>query len=68
MNNFEQKILNMKSSSHPSADSGQYLSKLHGKRGVEVIIVVQFKKYQKEEKLLMQMSMMIIISYIIMVL
>ena len=30
MNNFEQKILNMKSSSHPSADSGQFLSKLHG--------------------------------------
>ena len=31
MNNFEQKILNMKSSSHPSADSGQFLSKLHGR-------------------------------------
>ena len=31
MNNFEQKILNMKSSSHPSSDSGQFLSKLHGR-------------------------------------
>ena len=31
MNNFEQKILNMKSSSRPSADSGQFLSKLHGR-------------------------------------
>ena len=31
MNNFEQKILNMKSSSHPSADSDQFLSKLHGR-------------------------------------
>ncbi len=31
MNNFEQKILNMKSSTHPSADSDQFLSKLHGR-------------------------------------
>ena len=31
MNNFEQKILNMKSSSHSSADSDQFLSKLHGR-------------------------------------
>ncbi len=31
MNNFEQKILNMKSSAHPSADSDQFLSKLHGR-------------------------------------
>jgi len=31
MNNFEQKILNMQSSSHPSADSDQFLSKLHGR-------------------------------------
>ena len=31
MNNFEQKILNMKSSSHPNSDSGQFLSKLHGR-------------------------------------
>ena len=31
MNNFEQKILNMKFSSHPSSDSGQFLSKLHGR-------------------------------------
>jgi len=31
MNNFEQKILNMKSSSHPSADSEQFLLKLHGR-------------------------------------
>ena len=31
MNNFEQKILNMNSSSRPSADSGQFLSKLHGR-------------------------------------
>jgi len=31
MNNFEQKILNMKSSSHPSADSDQFLLKLHGR-------------------------------------
>ncbi len=31
MNNFEQKILNMKSSSLPSADSDQFLSKLHGR-------------------------------------
>ena len=31
MNNFEQKILNMKSSSDPSADSDQFLSKLHGR-------------------------------------
>ena len=31
MNNFEQKILNMKSSSHPNSDSDQFLSKLHGR-------------------------------------
>ena len=31
MNNFEQKILNMKSSSRPSSDSGQFLSKLYGR-------------------------------------
>lgn len=31
MNNFEQKILNMKSGSRPSADSDQFLSKLHGR-------------------------------------
>jgi hypothetical protein len=31
MNNFEQNILNMKSSAHPSADSDQFLSKLHGR-------------------------------------
>ena len=31
MNNFEQKILNMKSSSHPKSDSDQFLSKLHGR-------------------------------------
>jgi len=31
MNNFEQKILNMQSSAQPSADSDQFLSKLHGR-------------------------------------
>jgi ABC-type phosphate/phosphonate transport system permease subunit len=31
MNNFEQKILNMKSISHPNSDSDQFLSKLHGR-------------------------------------
>ena len=31
MNNFEQKILNMKSSSHSNSDSDQFLSKLHGR-------------------------------------
>ena len=31
MNNFEQKILNMKSSAHPNSDSDQFLSKLHGR-------------------------------------
>ena len=31
MNNFEQKLLNMKSSSGPSTDSDQFLSKLHGR-------------------------------------
>jgi hypothetical protein len=31
MNNFEQKILNMKSSSDPNSDSDQFLSKLHGR-------------------------------------
>ena len=31
MNNFEQKILNMTSSSHPNSDSDQFLSKLHGR-------------------------------------
>jgi len=31
MNNFEQKILNMKSGTRPSADSDQFLSKLHGR-------------------------------------
>jgi len=31
MNNFEQKILNMKSSSHHNSDSDQFLSKLHGR-------------------------------------
>ena len=31
MNNFEQKILNMKSSSEPNSDSDQFLSKLHGR-------------------------------------
>lgn len=31
MNDFEQKILNIKSSSHPNSDSEQFLSKLHGR-------------------------------------
>ena len=31
MNDFEQKILNMKSDSHPNLDSDQFLSKLHGR-------------------------------------
>ena len=31
MNDFEQKILNMKSSSDSNSDSGQFLSKLHGR-------------------------------------
>ena len=31
MNDFEQKILNMKSSSDPNSDSDQFLSKLHGR-------------------------------------
>ncbi len=31
MNNFEQKILNMQSSSDPNSDSDQFLSKLHGR-------------------------------------
>ena len=31
MNNFEQKILNMKTSSDPNSDSDQFLSKLHGR-------------------------------------
>lgn len=31
MNNFEQKLLNMKSGTRPSADSDQFLSKLHGR-------------------------------------
>ena len=31
MNNFEQKILNMQSSSHHNSDSDQFLSKLHGR-------------------------------------
>ena len=31
MNDFEQKILNMKSSSDPNSDSEQFLSKLHGR-------------------------------------
>ena len=31
MDNFEQKLLNMKSSSGPSTDSDQFLSKLHGR-------------------------------------
>ena len=31
MNNFEQKLLNMKSSSDPNSDSDQFLSKLHGR-------------------------------------
>jgi hypothetical protein len=31
MNNFEQKILNMKSSSDSNSDSDQFLSKLHGR-------------------------------------
>lgn len=31
MNDFEQKILNMKSSSGPNSDSDQFLSKLHGR-------------------------------------
>ena len=31
MNNIEQKILNMKTSSDPNSDSGQFLSKLHGR-------------------------------------
>ena len=31
MNNFEQKILNMNSGTRPSADSDQFLSKLHGR-------------------------------------
>ena len=31
MDNFEQKLLNMKSSSDPNSDSDQFLSKLHGR-------------------------------------
>ena len=31
MNNIEQKILNMKTSSDPNSDSDQFLSKLHGR-------------------------------------
>ena len=31
MNDFEQKILNMKSDSHPNLDSDQFLKKLHGR-------------------------------------
>ena len=31
MNDFEQKILNMKSSSEPNSDYDQFLSKLHGR-------------------------------------
>ena len=45
-----------------------YRLKLNGKREVEVILVVQLRKYQKQEKLHMQMNMMIIISSTIMVL
>jgi len=51
MNNFEQKILNMKSSSLPSADSDQFLSKLHGR----------IEESEQNKKTIMTSCMMIFI-------
>mgnify|MGYP001162616582 FL=1 len=51
MNNFEQKILNMKSSSDPNSDSGQFLSKLHGR----------IKESEQNKKTIMTSCMMIFV-------
>ena len=51
MNNFEQKILNMKSSSDPNSDSDQFLSKLHGR----------IKESEQNKKTIMTSCMMIFV-------
>ena len=51
MNNFEQKILNMKSSSDPNSDSDQFLSKLHGR----------IKESEQNKKTIMTSFMMIFV-------
>ena len=51
MNNFEQKILNMQSSSDPNSDSDQFLSKLHGR----------IKESEQNKKTIMTSCMMIFV-------
>ena len=51
MNNFEQKILNMQSSSDPNSDSGQFLSKLHGR----------IRESEQNKKTIMTSCMMIFV-------
>ena len=51
MNNFEQKILNMQSSSDPNSDSDQFLSKLHGR----------IEESEQNKKTIMTSCMMIFI-------
>ena len=51
MNNFEQKILNMKSSSDPNSDSDQFLSKLHGR----------IKESEQDKKTIMTSFIMIFV-------
>ena len=51
MNDFEQKILNMKSSSEPNSDSDQFLSKLHGR----------IKESEQDKKTIMTSFIMIFV-------
>ena len=55
MNNFEQKILNMKSSSHPNSDSDQFLSKLHGR--IE-------ESEQNKKTIMMSFIMIVVIGFL----
>ena len=55
MNNFEQKILNMKSSSEPNSDSDQFLSKLHGR--IE-------ESEQNKKTIMMSFIMIVVIGFL----
>ena len=55
MNDFEQKILNMKSSSEPNSDSDQFLSKLHGR--IE-------ESEQNKKTIMMSFIMIVVIGFL----
>ena len=55
MNDFEQKILNMKSSSGPNSDSDQFLSKLHGR--IE-------ESEQNKKTIMMSFIMIVVIGFL----